>query len=390
MSKTKADLAKFLSAPNEQLFDRYINITLAPSKEELDDPDAPKAAFSAFSASDYNRYVSDLIASRKNRLTIITPKTGVKPHVCVAGTLSAGARVHSITATIFNISEQIDTMAYNWAKIEAGYYNSGVHVTFEGRIINCYMAKPNPNGELVITIATADMVSLYEQGDIEVQYENEQVDIIELLETAFKVVKDAFPDLVTLIDTAELENDIPDEWKEEKFKVCKATRHYRSVMELIAWLNSLFATYSHQTGFASGAGLAPIVNDKGESKDANLPPIKLGFDTRGFLHLSGSFTDSAAANYKTLNGIGNAFLSGDAATVQAPFNPGVLPGDVVFIDVKYFKTRVSMEGISRERYANKGNLWWVISSQFVFDTHKTNTMTLLLNNTENPVSATKG
>lgn len=395
MSKTKADLAKLLSASNEQLFDRYINVTLAPTRAELTDPDAPKTTFSGNTATtptpeDYKQYQSDLSASRKNRLTIVTPKTGVKPHISVAGTLNAGARVHLITLTIYNISEQIDTMEYNWAKIEAGYYNSGVHVTFEGQIINCYMAKPNPNGELVISISTADMVSLYEQGALEVQYKNDLVDIMELLDTAFSVVKEKFPDLVTLIDNAEIANDIPEAWKQEKFKVRKATRHYRSVMELIAWLNSLFATYSHGTGFASGAGLAPIVDEEGNAKSVSLPPIKLGFDIQGVLHISGSYTETAPANVKSINGIGNAFLSGNAATVQAPFNPGILPGDIVFIDVKYFKTRVNMEGVAREQYANKGNLWWVVSSQFVFDTHKTNIMTLLLNNTENSVSGKEG
>lgn len=394
MSKTKAQLAKLLSATNEQLFDRYINVTLSQNKPGTAAPEKPKSKVSGNTIisptlEEIQKYNSDLTA-HENVLKIKTPKAGIKPHISVAATLIGQSYVHDITVTIYNISEQIDTMEFNWAEVEVGYMNSGVHVTFVGQIISCYMAKPNPNGELVVTIATANMVDLYARGDFEVAYDKDTVTTKELLQTALNAAATKYPKLEGVINNDEIYQSIPEEWLAEKFMVRKATRHYRSVMELLTWLNSLFASYSYQTGFATGAGLAPIVDDKEKAKTVKLPPLKLGFDAQGNLQITGTYAFGAPAATKALSCVGNAFLNGEEATVQAPFNPGILPGDVIFVDIKYFKTRVNMEGVPRELNKSLGNLWKVIDNKFVFDTHRANVMTLRLNNLNNLITAGQG
>jgi hypothetical protein len=93
---------------------------------------------------------------------------------------------------------------------------------------------------------------------------------------------------------------------------------------------------------------------------------------------------------KALYAIGSAFLtSTQSATVTAPFNPGILPGEIVFIDSRYFKTRINLDKV-RDAYKSMGNLWYVIQTQFTFSTHTTNTMTLLLNNVRNSINASEG
>lgn len=383
MSKTKAQLAKLLAATNEQLFDRYVNIKL------LQKPDKVTKA-GAYQDEQGNKKVD------VDDFILITPKAGMKPHITVQGTFNAQEVVHNITVTVFNISENVDTMAYNYAEVEVGYLNSGIHATFKGQIISCYMSKPNPNGELVITMSLARLTNLYQEGNIELTYSKKLLKTADFLQETFTQICDNVSEnLAESLNPDELSKAIPVDWKEREFYVGEhTTRHFRSIFAVITWLNSLLATYSYGTTYAWGAGNTPIAKQttdsetkevKYEAQNPDLTPIKLGFDSTGKLMLSGSYSDDNPAAMKALSVVGNAFFSGDAATVTAPFNPDIMPGDVIYIDIKYFKTRVNMEGAPRERYQSLGNTWKVISSEFVFDTFTANRMVLTLNNLSNIV-----
>ena len=177
------------------------------------------------------------------------------------------------------------------------------------------------------------------------------------------------------------------EWKLQEFAVGKATRHFRSPMECIAWLNSLFASFTYPTGYDFGPGGAvstASINTK------SLPPLRLGFSTVGKLWCTCSYSESMPYNIKAIAAIGSAVLtSTSTATITAPFNPSIMPGEVVFIDSRYFKTRLNIEAV-RDEYKNLGNLWYVIQVSFTFSTQTTNTMTLQLVNTTDKITAQEG
>lgn len=368
MSKTLAQFARLLSASNEQLFDRYIDVYLYQKK-----PSASKTADFA----------------------IRTPKTGLKPFITVSGQFQLSSTTNLITVTIVNMSANIDTMAYNYIEVEAGYMNSGVHIRFLGQITNCYMAKPNPNGELVISAVCANLKDLYTRGPFEVAFKEEVVTTVPLIVTCVNAVKTKYPDLKTSFDgedgmgpAAMLAEYLSPDWLTQKFWVGKSTRHFRSPFECLAWLNSLLATYTYGTGFASGPGGAPQPPES--TNKQNLPPVKLVFDFSGKLIINGLFTKALAINTKSLAAIGSAFMtSTSSATVTAPFNPGILPGEVIFVDPKYFRTRVNID-VVREAYKSMGNLWRVMSTEFTFSTQTTNTMTLQLVNIDNIITAKDG
>lgn len=363
MSKTLAQLARLLSASNEQLFDRYIDVKLY-QKKPIPGAPADKADFA-----------------------IRTPRAGLKPSITISGQFLISNTANTINITIYNISANVDTMAYNWVEVDAGYMNSGVHASFIGQITNCYMAKPNPNGELVITAAYADMNDLYALGAFEVDFPEDILSTDKLINTCMEAILAKYPDLSECISLSELTASMAAEWKLQEFAVGKATRHFRSPMECIAWLNSLFASFTYPTGYDFGPGGAvstASINTK------SLPPLRLGFSTVGKLWCTCSYSESMPYNIKAIAAIGSAVLtSTSTATITAPFNPSIMPGEVVFIDSRYFKTRLNIEAV-RDEYKNLGNLWYVIQVSFTFSTQTTNTMTLQLVNTTDKITAQEG
>ena len=383
MSISIAQAAKILSASNEQLYDRYINFRLSQFEPK------PSTATAAQRASDGGLPFS-VISPRKFTpdFEIRTPLAGIKPHITVSGTLNTQNNVNIITLTVVNMNANIDTMAYNWCEIEVGYLNSGIHTRFCGQITNCYMAKPNPNGELVISITNAHVTELYSQGSFDVRFTEDSVSTLDLIKTCIEAVKTAHPELSSSLKVVDVVTRVPAVWRTQKFMVNKTTYSFRSPMACITWLNSLFASYTVNTGFASGSGALPLSADVLKQK-LELPPLRLGFTSDGKLVCRGAYSDVFPGATRGLSCLGSAFLTGEAATITAPFNPDISPGEVIYINPKFFKLRVNMEQV-RAMYASLGNLWWVISMQFTFSTVTTNTMTLQLNNIKNTVEAGEG
>lgn len=363
MSKTLAQLARLLSASNEQLFDRYIDIKLYRNKPTAGAP------------------------ANKEDFAIRTPKSGIKPSITISGQFLISNTANTINITIYNISANVDTMAYNWVEVDAGYMNSGIHASFIGQITNCYMAKPNPNGELVITAQHADMKDLYALGPFEVEFTEDVVTTDKLVSTCLEAVLEKYPELDDCIVLSEVTASMAKDWKKQEFVVGKATRHFRSPMECIAWLNSLFASFTYPTGYDYGPGGAVSTSALNTKK---LPPLRLGFSTVGRLWCTCSYSESTPYNIKAISAIGSAVLtSTSTATITAPFNPNIMPGEVIFIDSRYFKTRLSIEAV-RDEYKNLGNLWYVVQISFTFSTQTTNTMTLQLVNTTAKITAQEG
>jgi hypothetical protein len=379
-------MARILRGSNEELFDRYINIRLCREK--------PVAAgeFSIFSKAS----ISSALDAAKKLMTIndldfqiVCPRAGLKPNITVSGQWNIENTVNSVTVTVYNMDANIDTMAYNYIQVDVGYYNSGIHVSFMGQITNCYMAKPNPNGELVINAVMAPVDNLYAQGDFEVTFPTDIVTTPALISYCVDAMKKKHPEVAPYMMNATQSLDVLDEngWFYQRFTVGRGTKHFRSCMDCITWLNSLFATFTLNTGFASGPGGIPTTATFLEKR---LPPLKLGFDETGNLTCLEAYSEGTPMSVKALYAIGSAFLtSTQSATVTAPFNPGILPGEIVFIDSRYFKTRINLDKV-RDAYKSMGNLWYVIQTQFTFSTHTTNTMTLLLNNVRNSINASEG
>lgn len=369
MSKTIAQLAKLLSASNEQLYDRYINFRLMQEEPKVQSSD-----------------VIDFSLNDKD-FQVVCPRTGMKPDITISAEFHVQNTSHHITLTVMNMNANIDTMAYNWAQVDVGYYNSGIHASFIGQITNCYMAKPNPNGELVVNIVCANIASMYAKGDFEVKFDAVAVDTATLVNTCLQAIATKYPQIADDIK-GETEITLPADWAAQAFTVNKATYGFRSPLACIAWLNSLFASYTHNTGFSREAGGAEGTFDTSKEK-LNLPPIRLGFDSQGKLRYTGTYSKTFPGTTKALSYIGSAYLVGEAATVTAPFNPDINPGDVIYVDPFYFKTRVNTKNM-REKFNALGNLWSVVSNKFTFSTRTTNTMTLKLNNTGNDVTSGEG
>ena len=398
MSKTMAQLAQILGASNEQLFDRYISFRLTRVKPGT--PGISSAAAKAKMSQQLSKlakgdsalvFTSDIVnTDLDDDFVIRCPAAGLKPSITVSASFHVQNTANLITLTVVNMNANIDTMAYNYAEIEVGYINSGVHTTFSGQITNCYMAKPNPNGELVVSVVCADIASMYKQGTFEVSFNEDFVTTLELIQTCVRTIQDFYPELASDLWYDGIEDKIPGDWLAQTFLVNKSTYKFRSPLECITWMNSLFASGTYNTGFTMGAGGLISSADVATTK-LNLPPLRLGFDYQGKLTVTSTYNKASPGTVKALSSIGSAFLTGtSSATVTAPFNPNIAPGEVIFIDPRYFKTRVNVTEEMRAKYKDMGNLWYIIEMQFTFSTITTNTMTLTLNNINNKVMAWEG
>lgn len=399
MSKSIAELAQLLSSSNEQLFDRYISFRLTrnkPGTSGIDNATMQKRMYeklAAVATGGVSRIFTaeDILDSNPNDDFVIRcPSSGLKPSITVSASFHVQKTANLITLTVVNMNANIDTMAYNYAEIEVGYINSGVHTTFAGQITNCYMAKPNPNGELVVSIVCANIASIYKRGTFEVAFNKATVTTMELIRTCLNKIGETYPELAPDLRSGEILANTPRDWLAQSFAVNKATYKFRSPLECITWLNSLFASGTYNTGFTRGAGGLLSSTDVATTK-LDLPPLRLGFNYDGQLTLTSTYSHASPGTVKALSYIGSAFLTGtETATVTAPFNPNISPGEVIYIDPKYFKTRVNVTDVMRTKYKNMGNLWYIIEMQFTFSTVSTNTMTLLLNNINNEITVGEG
>lgn len=406
MSKTIAELAKLLAGSNEQLYDRYISFRLSREKPSVADANAAYANITGKVSSLLIQGVAGIAATTaasvlnagldlsSDDFLIRCPADGIKPSITVSASLHVQNTANLITLTVVNMNANIDTMAYNYAEIEVGYTKSGVHTKFAGQITNCYMAKPNPNGELVVSVVCADIASMYKRGTFEVKFNTEFVTTAQLIRTCTEAICTAYPQLAASLATdlseSSLKQSIPGDWLTQTFLVNKATYKFRSPLECITWLNSLFASGTYNTGFTRGAGGLLSSFDVSTDK-LDLPPLRLGFDTQGKLIITSTLSGATPGTVKALSCIGSAFLTGtESATVTAPFNPNISPGEVIYIDPKYFKTRVNVTDVMRTKYKNMGNLWYIIEMQFTFSTLHANTMTLMLNNINNKIKVGEG
>lgn len=406
MSKTIAELAQLLGSNNEQLFDRYINFRLTRVKPGT--PGISRVQANQRTRDNIKRSlrgeptiaydVETINPDLDDDFVIRCPLSGLKPSITVSATFHVQNTANLITLTVVNMNANIDTMIYNYAEVEVGYINSGIHSTFSGQITNCYMAKPNPNGELVVSIVCADIADIYRRGDFEVAFDKEFVTTTELIQTCVQAIVDKYPDLTTDLltslsysaaSTGQATN-LPGEWLYQTFLVNKSTYRFRSPLECITWLNSLFASGTYNTGFSRGAGGLLTSSDVASEK-LDLPPLRLGFDSQGRLRLTSTYSNVSPGTVKALSCIGSAFLTGTStATVTAPFNPNISPGEVIYINPKYFRTRVNVTEEMRAKYKSMGNLWYVIEIQFTFSTMYANTMTLMLNNINNKIKTGEG
>ena len=380
MSKKLSELASLLAASNEQLFDRFINFRLTK-----DNPlsNTNKIEGSTITTS------AILIREAKDGLQVITPKTGCKPNITVSAQFIPQDAATTITLTVYNMLDNIDTRAFNWCEIEVGYMNSGISTTFIGQIINCYMAKPNPNGELVIVLCNAHLTGLYKKGEFKVEFKEDFLTTAALIKTCIDTIHDSFPDSVQSIKISDIEPGLPLFWKTRQFIVGKSTRYFRSALECLSWLNSLFATYALHTTFAAGAGGVPI-NKLTDEERKTLTPLRLGFNQWGELKVSATYTAADPMAVAAITAMGSAVLtSPSSATITGPFIPNLAVGQVVQINPKFFKTRINTE-VTRSEYDKIGTLWYINSLEFTFSTHTTNNMTLQLVNISNSVIASEG
>lgn len=401
MSKTIAELAKLLGSANSQLFDRYISFRLTrvePGTPGVSSYVNKRRAADRLAALAKGKVqkAATFVTGIENKdlnddFVVVCPADGIKPYITVSASFHVQNTANLITLTVVNMNANIDTMAYNYAEIEVGYINSGVHTTFSGQITNCYMAKPNPNGELVVSVVCANISNMYRKGVFEVSFLKDVVTTTELIQTCVLAICKKYRVLETDLISDDVITKMPGDWLRQTFTVAKSTYAFNSPLECITWLNSLLATGTYNTGFTRGAGGVSASFDFADTK-LDLPPIRLGFDPQGKLTLTSTFSGASPGTVKALSCIGSAFLTGtETATVTAPFNPNIAPGEVIYIDPKYFKTRVNVTDKMRAAYKSMGNLWYIIEMQFTFSTVvNTNTMTLILNNINNKVTAGEG
>lgn len=343
MSKKFSAIAKMLAPAPEVLFDRYINVTFRQNNWSSSEED----------------------------FKIKTPITGMKPDVTVSLGASAEDIVYTVTVTIRNINADFDYNMYGYAEVEMGYLSSGYNFTFHGQIINCYMAKPNPNGELILTLASADASMMLAEGNFEVNFENKT-----------KVtVEDFFKTCVKSFDSSvQTEVSLPPEWKSVNLDINGACYYFNSFMDCTAWMNSVFVGYVRNTAFdkSSKIALSSALNA------VQLPIIAVTIDAFGQkIMLKPIVATDTKPTLVTLTNIGSAYYMGaSAATVTCPFNPAVRPGATVYIDTKYFKTRVSttLDTKFKKAMENQSSLWTVNTMNVTFSTYTTNTMTLQLSN----------
>lgn len=359
MSKSLSEVLALFAEGTGELYDRFINVTLMH-----------QGTASVISLRNAVSLIST--GSNGNMFRINTPVTGQKPNITVSASMSAQETVHSITITIYNMEANIDFNEFNAVEVELGYM-SGQATKFKGEIINIYMAKPNPNGELVITCANAKLVDATSVNNFKVTFPVNTCNFNTFIRTIELAIKQP-------INVQE----VPAAWLAKQFTVNKATYQFSSILSLVTWLNSLFMSLAMNDGKGAVSSAIRSGLKKLTATGDGLPPLFVHVSESGIV-IKGSYkNNSLKPAFKALSNISSAYMSGDSVgVVTAPYNPEIEIGDFVYVNPKYFKTR-----IANIVAFNKGNIysvWCVNKLNFTFSTYTANTMTLTMVNVQNDI-----
>jgi hypothetical protein len=291
--------------------------------------------------------------------------SGVKPFISVSAEFRPQYRVTEVIVSVQNLEYETDISKYFYMTVEFGYLN-GKSRKIRGPIMNSYIESPNPNGKTVFQMFEAGFASqLLQPSNILVQFNGKE----KWLDSLRKAVG-AIRELPPLIENLPATPDGKTSYEDIPMMNINASKSFGSPQAVINYYSKIGRAIFRSYGLE--------------------PPV-IYSDTDG-VHVS---TASRIAGNKKdmpeLTIIKTATFTGGGISVKLPFNPEIDVMKSFFIDPRYFRGRFNAKSVMEGNHivdvktgkkdtavgVAADGIYTCISYKVVFDTEKSNDMTIL-------------
>lgn len=286
------------------------------------------------SATFYREIGNDITA-----INIPAEYMGYKPAINLRVTMIPDNICFQMTVTLTNaaIVKNTDIRTFLYMSITAGY--RGFQKTFTGPIFSSYIAKPNPDGEVVfegIAVGTVGL-DLFKQRPYRVQFHSAAtvLDVVEAVADGIGVHYNV--------------DNVESQLLYTKLDFPQSTKTAENAYAVLNWLQQMLNNYCQ---WAKENNSAEWMQRLGN------PYLLYVFFEDDTIYLKQTNKPVNAGsllggkNFVDLSLIKNAAFSGPALTVSAPYNPRVSPGEIIHMDPVYFRGGTGLLNIMEKSIFN--------------------------------------
>lgn len=341
------------------LFDRIIGFRLCQSSLKYTDDEE---------VIDETTGVKSKVIKQMPDAVYSCPSTGEKPNISLQFSMLPGSYTNAVTLSVSNFYTTHDICSYKYIVITAGYRGrnkKGTELTrtFRGEIINAYIASPNPNGTFVIQCALASFIDFNAQW-LNQEYNQDDLGVTcgSILTNILRLTQERIPQIT--MDLSEL----PEYWINYQLQPEKFQVNFTSVADMLSQVNSWL-----QQAYR-------VEHD--QNLNAEFSPISLVLDDNR-IRVYADENATSTSDIKTVTLVKQAYIEGDHGIIDAPWNPSIHVGDIVYVPKRFFRSRILMSYFDTS--ANfQLDLWRVYKIEVNFaTTGTTNSMRLQLINVRN-------
>lgn len=273
------------------------------------------------------------------KLSYKCSRTGVKPNITISGEYVGDTYIKGITVKIQNMFVTVDMAMYKYIKVVAGY-TDGSSTSMEGRIMNCYIEKPNPDGFTVFQVVLGS--------------EEQQAPTKENVEFVLPSAGITYAKMANKVATEfgiDADVRLAKAWASEVCPLINSTLTFTSLAEAIVWLKGLFS----------------------ERREINtsLPPVVISFiDKLMTVQCTQGNTINTISSI-ILDRVSNVYFYGGYMSITAPWIPTLKPQMLIQMPSTFFKGRLGSMFVKRS-----DTLFVAYSVSFIFSTEQENSMTV--------------
>lgn len=292
----------------------------------------------------------------KEKLTIECPDSGMKPDMTFSVSLLPNQNCYKAVLRIRNLNiRNADIRLWDSMEITAGY-RTGPKAKFICPIFASYIESPNPDGITVFEGITVGRVeSMLNDRAIEINFVQESITLDDLIRGAADCIMEGMA-----VDSA-----IPADLSSKVITVSKQKVYAENGLAVLNWLQVTVAKAVEELSHGQCSVLVQLDNQ-------DKPSLSI-------IVLNGeNVVPVSTENIIDLRMVSGATFNGTALTVEAPWNPGLHPGELFYMSPQFIQGSHLPNVLDEVSYKNVDNLYRTLTMSISFGTtDNTNKMTIL-------------
>lgn len=285
----------------------------------------------------------DMTENYRETLSINCAVSGLKPDITFSVNLLPGQNCYKAVLKIRNLNiHNADIRLWDKMEIVAGY-REGDKARFICPIFASYIESPNPDGLTVfegITVGQVDTM-MYDSL-LEIHFNQEKMTLISMINQVAKGI----------MDNITVESTLPDKLNNLEITITKQVVYAENGFAVLNWLQNTVASIISE----ATAGLSSVL-------------IQLIKNTLSIVVLNGeNKAPLPNENIVSLRMVSGATFNGTALTVEAPWDPALMPGNLFYMPPQFIQGSHLPNVLEASSYTNEDNLYRALTMSISFGT----------------------